>query len=63
VNDELIAIHHPTGTLIEADILFNLPPKEQYSRAGGLPFLSGSSFNPSGWLHQALTGTLIKDKA
>jgi hypothetical protein len=44
VNDELIAIHHPTGTMLEADILFNLPATEQYSRAGGLGFFDGSSF-------------------
>jgi len=37
-NHELTAIHHPSGTLLEADLLFNLPPTEQYSRAGGIPF-------------------------
>lgn len=62
VNHELTAIHHPSGTLLEADLLFNLPPKEQYSRAGGMPLLGrlvGSSFSPSGFLHKSAIGTLI----
>jgi hypothetical protein len=62
VNDELIAIHHPTGTMLEADILFNLPATEQYSRAGGLGFFDGSSFSPFKWFHKAVAGALIKDK-
>ncbi|KAH6665489.1 hypothetical protein B0J14DRAFT_606210 [Halenospora varia] len=31
-NKELVFFHKPTGTLIEADVLFNLPATEQYSR-------------------------------
>jgi len=34
VNKELVFNHRPTGTLIEADLIFNLPAHEQYSRAG-----------------------------
>ncbi|RSH82660.1 uncharacterized protein EHS24_007654 [Apiotrichum porosum] len=62
VNDELTAIHHPSGTLLEADLLFNLPPKEQYSRAGGLTFFSrllGGSFSPDGSLHKSAIGSLV----
>lgn len=33
-NQELVFNHRPTKTLIEADLLFNLPAKEQHSRAG-----------------------------
>jgi len=29
---ELVILHRPTRTLIEADLLFNLPAREQYSR-------------------------------
>ncbi|KAI1001381.1 hypothetical protein K3495_g6819 [Podosphaera aphanis] len=41
INRELVFVHKPTKTLIEADLLFNLPATEQYSRsdedpAGGL---------------------------
>lgn len=31
-NREIAFFHRPTKTLIQADLLFNLPPKEQYSR-------------------------------
>lgn len=33
-NQELVFVHKPTRTLIEADLLFNLPATEQYSRTG-----------------------------
>lgn len=67
-NDELIAIHHPSGTMLEADILFNLPPTEQYSRAGGVPawyrylMCSGASMSPGGYLHQHLASGLFQDQ-
>ncbi|KAK4685592.1 hypothetical protein P7C73_g4551, partial [Tremellales sp. Uapishka_1] len=66
-NDELVAIHHPTGTLIEADMLFNLPPTEQYTKQGGLPtafklFGSGKTLSPGGWLHSQMASTIAKDK-
>ena len=32
VNRELVFLHKQTKTLIEADLLFNMPAKEQYSR-------------------------------
>ncbi|WRT64558.1 uncharacterized protein IL334_001490 [Kwoniella shivajii] len=67
MNDELTAIHHPSGTLIQADMLFNLPPTEQYSRKGGLPTLfkltgSGSSMSPGGKMHDLMASTIAKDK-
>ena len=34
VNKELVFNHRPSGTLIEADLIFNMPASEQYSRAG-----------------------------
>lgn len=33
-NKELVFLHKPTGTLIEADLLFNLPATEQFSQSG-----------------------------
>ncbi|KIV94104.1 hypothetical protein PV10_05259 [Exophiala mesophila] len=34
VNKELVFLHKPTKTMIEADLLFNLPATEQYSKTG-----------------------------
>ncbi|ORY81321.1 hypothetical protein BCR37DRAFT_348051 [Protomyces lactucae-debilis] len=34
-NKELALFHKPSSTLVEADLLFNLPPIEQYSKSGG----------------------------
>ncbi|TXT16084.1 hypothetical protein VHUM_00587 [Vanrija humicola] len=67
VNDELAAIHHPSGTLIQGDLLFNLPATEQYSRAGGLPYWiralgGGASLSPGGILHSRFANVAIKDK-
>lgn len=33
-NKEIVFLHRPTRTLIEADYLFNSPPTEQFSRTG-----------------------------
>ncbi|KAI9636206.1 uncharacterized protein MKK02DRAFT_44910 [Dioszegia hungarica] len=67
VNDELVLHHAPSGTLIQADMLFNLPPTEQYSRAGGIPGLmkmmgGGSTMSPDGWVHQKMAFGMAKDK-
>lgn len=64
-NDELVAIHHPTGTLLQGDMLFNLPPTEQYSRTY-LPAWfrllgSGSSLSPDGALHHRMASGLFSD--
>lgn len=36
-NKELVFFHKPSKTLIEADLLFNLPATEQYSKTGISP--------------------------
>jgi len=36
-NQELVFNHKPTRTLIEADLLFNLPATEQFSKSGANP--------------------------
>jgi hypothetical protein len=66
-NHELVVIHHPSGTLINADMLFNLPANEQYSRAGGLPMLSklvggGRSMSPGGGVHGPAASGMARDK-
>jgi len=33
-NKELVFFHKPSKTLIEADLLFSLPAREQYSKTG-----------------------------
>ena len=33
-NKELVFLHKPTRTMIEADLIFNLPATEQYSKSG-----------------------------
>ncbi|EON64500.1 hypothetical protein W97_03732 [Coniosporium apollinis CBS 100218] len=40
-NKELVFCHRPTRTLIEADLLFNLPATEQFSRVPGADATSG----------------------
>ncbi|GAA5974122.1 hypothetical protein JCM21900_001246 [Sporobolomyces salmonicolor] len=43
INEDIAFYHAPTKTLIEADLLFNLPPTEQYSKTDErptIPFLS-----------------------
>ncbi|KAF2735926.1 hypothetical protein EJ04DRAFT_511382 [Polyplosphaeria fusca] len=34
INKELVFLHKPTKTLIEADLIFNLPATEQFSKTG-----------------------------
>lgn len=68
VNHELTAIHHPSQTLLQADLLFNLPATEQYSRAGGLPTLTklfggGKGMSPGSAVHSTMAGAVVKDKA
>lgn len=37
VNKEIVVNHRPTKTLIEADLIFNLPATEQFSKSGVSP--------------------------
>lgn len=36
-SQEVVLFHKPSGTIIEADLIFNLPANEQYSQAGENP--------------------------
>ncbi|KDQ60115.1 hypothetical protein JAAARDRAFT_32487 [Jaapia argillacea MUCL 33604] len=62
-NSDVAFLHKPSKTLIEADLLFNLPATEQYSKSKS----SASNFianrlNPFSGLHKTLIGGVIKDK-
>jgi hypothetical protein len=68
---EIVFLHKPSLTLIEADLLFNLPAREQYSKTGvdatsGIwtkivkPLLSTSA--PAKWQKRFVWHALAKDK-
>lgn len=62
-NHELVAIHHPSKTLMEADLMFNLPANEQYSRSKQ-PFLwraTGMSklMQPGSSAHDAMVSGIL----
>ncbi|KAJ7698659.1 hypothetical protein B0H17DRAFT_1050327 [Mycena rosella] len=60
-----IAFFHPaSGTMIQADLLFNFPATEQYSKtnsSGSVPFLR--SFRPSSWVHGRFVSFMTDNKA
>ncbi|KAJ6532685.1 hypothetical protein DFH09DRAFT_1370183 [Mycena vulgaris] len=60
-----VAFFHPaSATMIQADLLFNLPCTEQYSKtksSGAFPLLS--SFKPSSWLQRKFSSSMGDDKA
>ncbi|KAK9387842.1 hypothetical protein V1515DRAFT_534762 [Lipomyces mesembrius] len=65
-NKELITYHIPTKTLIEADLLFNLPAIEQYSKSStnprsGLTKLFNTLHPDSSW-HRRMVSAVLKDK-
>ena len=63
-NHELVAVHGPSNTLMEADVIFNLPAAEQYSRAPRSKLsrvIPLRSFSPGGRMHATLVSTFYKD--
>ncbi|KIM42147.1 hypothetical protein M413DRAFT_409255 [Hebeloma cylindrosporum] len=60
-NKDIAFLHRPSKTLIEADLLMNLPCNEQYSKSKSSPYFLGS-FGPSSWLHSRFTWNLGTDK-
>ncbi|KAI0826413.1 hypothetical protein BC629DRAFT_77995 [Irpex lacteus] len=63
-NKEVAFLHKDSKTLLEADLMFNLPPTEQYSKStesGTVPLLS-SRMNPHTALHKRMTWAIAKDK-
>ncbi|THH05012.1 hypothetical protein EW145_g5114 [Phellinidium pouzarii] len=62
-NKDIAFNHVASRTLIEADLLFNLPPREQYSKSKSSPnFPPLSGLNPFSWAHKQLVWSSGKDK-
>ncbi|KAG6829747.1 hypothetical protein H0H92_003623 [Tricholoma furcatifolium] len=71
-NKDVAFLHVESKTLMEADLLFNLPAKEQYSKSPsssyisslwaipGIPFVRGLS--PSSWFHPRVVWSMGEDK-
>ncbi|RXW22217.1 hypothetical protein EST38_g3630 [Candolleomyces aberdarensis] len=62
-NKDVAFYHKDSKSLIQADLLMNLPPTEQYSKAQSTPILSAlSRFNPKSWAHPHMVWALGVDK-
>jgi hypothetical protein len=62
-NKDVVYYHVDSKVLLEADLIFNLPATEQYSKtkmSGKFPILG--SISPSSWLQQKSVGGLGVDK-
>ncbi|ESK96306.1 hypothetical protein Moror_7092 [Moniliophthora roreri MCA 2997] len=62
-NKDVAFFHPSTKTMIQADLLFNLPPTEQYSKSkssGKVPFFG--NLTPYSWLHQKFAWSMGEDK-
>ncbi|KAF8588156.1 hypothetical protein K439DRAFT_1629994 [Ramaria rubella] len=58
-----VAFHHPASkTLVVADLIFNLPAKEQYSKVLKKPYFLNADMGPYGWLHQKFVWFAGTDK-
>ncbi|KZO89969.1 hypothetical protein CALVIDRAFT_551709 [Calocera viscosa TUFC12733] len=64
VNQDVAFLHAPSKTLIEADLLFNLPAKEQYSKTKSPNSLAiqWSGFGPDSALHKRFGLLIGKNK-
>ncbi|PCH44721.1 hypothetical protein WOLCODRAFT_77748, partial [Wolfiporia cocos MD-104 SS10] len=63
VNKDVAFFHPASKTLIEADLLFNLPPTEQYSKTGSsgrIPIFG--TLSPYQWIHKRFVYSLGTDK-
>ncbi|KAJ7089273.1 hypothetical protein B0H15DRAFT_949248 [Mycena belliarum] len=62
-----VAFFHPASkTIIEADLIFNLPCTEQYSKttsSGRIPLPGLGRVTPSSWLHSKISASMGVDKA
>ncbi|KAF9003371.1 hypothetical protein BDQ17DRAFT_1305718 [Cyathus striatus] len=58
-----VAFFHPASkSLIEADLLLNLPCNEQYSKSKPPRSFSWTDINPKSWLHPRIVWSLGTDK-
>jgi len=54
-NKDVAFLHTNSKVLVQADLLFNLPGKEQYSKSKSSAYLFGiSGLSPSSWFHKRL---------
>jgi len=63
-NKDVAFFHPQSKSLVQADLLLNLPPTEQYSKTGSsgrVPILS-SIFYPTSWLQKKASWALGDDK-
>jgi hypothetical protein len=60
---EVAFLHKDSKSLLAADLLFNLPPKEQYSKSKKATFsiLTGA-FNPRSYAHKRFVWSAGSDK-
>lgn len=66
-NKEIALLHKPTRTLVEADLLFNLPCDEQYSKTtksktAFWPLSAFGAMRPGTGVHDMMVKGVIKDK-
>ncbi|KAH8817595.1 hypothetical protein DL96DRAFT_391629 [Flagelloscypha sp. PMI_526] len=61
INRDIAFLHKPSETMIEADLLFNLPAKEQYDKVPSKPLSLG--FGPYHWFHGIYVWLMGQDKA
>ncbi|OAX38472.1 hypothetical protein K503DRAFT_800417 [Rhizopogon vinicolor AM-OR11-026] len=60
-NKDVAFLHMPSKSLIEADLLLNLPATEQYSRSSSSAY---GNVKPDSWIHRAvIKGTTVDAKA
>jgi hypothetical protein len=62
-------LHRESKSLVVADLLFNLPGREQYSKSGGVGVVGGlmdktgmGKLDPWGWAHKRFVWSAGKDK-
>ncbi|KAJ3995916.1 hypothetical protein F5050DRAFT_1808208 [Lentinula boryana] len=61
-NKDVAFFHPDSKSMIQADLLFNLPPTEQYSKSkssGRLPFVG--NFGPFSWFHSKFASAMGED--
>ncbi|PBK80535.1 hypothetical protein ARMGADRAFT_1056159 [Armillaria gallica] len=63
INKDVAFLHEPSKSMIQADLLLNLPGTEQYSKSdtsGKVPIIG--SLGPQSWLHPRFTWSMGMDK-
>ncbi|TFK28562.1 hypothetical protein FA15DRAFT_753462 [Coprinopsis marcescibilis] len=62
-NRDVAFLHKNSKSLIQADLLMNLPPTEQYSKSKSSPSFFGMKFGPTSWVYSRLMHSLSTDNA